>query len=171
MKIVNLIILSIILCLILPSCNTEADDSRYTGIRADESIVSSIRQDIQDKEDSLLANDGDVFWTESGKLWHNSYKCSYLANSKTIFHGTIDEAKFEGKEKACERCLSGTTDSIYESLENNEYKAGDVFFTKEGNVWHTDLNCEVILGAQKIYFADEITANLLGKTSKCTECN
>ena len=101
MKIVNLIILSIILCLILPSCNTEADDSRYTGIRADESIVSSIRQDIQDKEDSLLANDGDVFWTESGKLWHNSYKCSYLANSKTIIHGTIDEAKFEGKDKAC----------------------------------------------------------------------
>ena len=170
MKTVSLIILSIILCLILSSCNAKVDNSRYSGVRADESVVSSIRQDIKDKEDSFLANENDVFWTESGKIWHKSYNCSYLANSKTILHGTIEEAKLEGKEKACERCSFGTTDSIYESLENNEYKSGDVFFTKDGDVWHTDLNCEVILGAQKIYFADEITAKLLGKTSHCTKC-
>lgn len=170
MKFINLAMLCLMLCFILPSCISKNEDARYTGMRADENVVSSIRQNIENKENSLLASDGDVFWTESGKLWHGSYKCSYLANSKTILHGTIEEAKLAGKEKACERCSSGDTEDIYQKLENREYQAGDVFFTKYGNVWHTNINCKVIVGAQKIYFADIATAKSLGKSSACTEC-
>lgn len=170
MKAIELVILSIIICLVLLSCSQKEDDARYTGILANESVVSSLRQDIADREDSLLANKDDVFWTESGKIWHLSHDCSYLANSKVILHGTVEEAKFEGKEKACDKCSSGNLDSFYDSLENNEYKHGDVFFTREGKVWHTDLNCSVIVGAQKIYFADEATAKLLGKFEACEEC-
>lgn len=170
MKLVKLTILSIIFCLLLPSCAKNSDDARYTGMLANESVVSSIRQDIEDKENSLLASNGDVFWTESGKLWHGSYKCSYLANSKTILHGTIEEAKLAGKEKACERCSSGDTSEIYEELESRDYHSGDVFFTKEGNVWHININCKIIVGAQKIYFADVSTAKLLGKAQACSEC-
>lgn len=171
MKIINLVILSFAFSLLFSSCNSKSYDERYTGVLADENVVSSIRQEMKDKENSLLANEDDVFWTESGKIWHKSYKCSYLANSKKILHGSIEEAKFEGKEKACEKCSSGTMDSIYESLENNEYKEGDVFFTKDDTVWHTDLNCSVIVGAQKVYFANEATAKFLGKTTHCTECD
>ena len=140
------------------------------GVRADEEVVASIRQEIADKENSLLANENDVFWTESGKLWHSTHECTYLANSKTILHGTIEEARLDGKEKACERCSKSNYDSVYASLENNEYKQGDVFFTKDGSVWHTNINCSVIIGAQKIYFADEETAKHLGKVCACEEC-
>ncbi len=170
MKIANLTILSIIFCLIFISCSQSNEETRYTGMLANESVVSSIRQDIQDRENSLLANDGDVFWTESGKLWHESCDCSYLANSKTILHGTVEEAKLAGKEKACERCASGDNESIYEELEGREYQAGDVFFTKDGAVWHTDINCALIVGAQNVYFADVSTAKLLGKSQACSEC-
>ena len=172
MKFISFIILSMFLCVILSSCTEKSEETRYTGMLANDSVVSSIRQDIVDRENSLLVNDGDVFWTESGKLWHESYKCSYLANSKTILHGTVEEAKYAGKEKPCERCSSGVEvdESIYQILENNEYKQGDVFFTKNGNVWHTNINCKVIIGAQKIYFADISTAKSLGKGSACAEC-
>lgn len=170
MRIIKLAVFSLALCLIFSACAYQNEDMGYTGMRANESVVSSIRQDIQDKENSLLASDGDVFWTESGSLWHGSYKCSYLANSKTILHGTIEEAKLAGKERACERCSSGDTSNIYAELESREYQAGDVFFTKGGNVWHTNINCKVIVGAQKIYFADISIAKSLGKSSACTEC-
>lgn len=170
MKFVKLLMLFLVLCALLVACSSNNNESRYTGVRADDEVVSSIRQEISDKENSLLANDNDVFWTESGKLWHKSVSCSYLANSKTIFHGSIEEARFEGKEKECERCFGSNLDSVYSALENNEYKTGDVFFTKDGTVWHTDINCPSILGADKIYFADVQTAKLLVKTDLCSEC-
>jgi hypothetical protein len=58
----------------------------------------------------------------------------------------------------------------YEELEGREYQAGDIFFTKDGAVWHTDINCKIIVGAQKIYFADVSTAKSLGKSQACSEC-
>ncbi len=170
MKIIKIVTIFLALCLILPACSSKNNEEKYTGMLANEEVVSSIRQDIQDKENSLKAGDGDVFWTESGKLWHETYECSYLKNSKTILHGTLEEAKLEGKEKACDRCSYSTLDSIYNSLVGNEYKTGDVFFTKDDSVWHTNINCCVILGAQKIYFADIDTAKTLGKTHSCSEC-
>lgn len=170
MKIITFAIIILVLFIVLSACSLQKDNDRYTGIQANESVVSSIRQDIEDKENSLLANENNVFWTESGKLWHKSYDCSYLANSKTVLHGTLEEAKLEGKEKACERCFVTSVDSIYSALENKEYQMGDVFFVKDGAVWHTDINCRIILGADKIYFADEQTAKLLGKTHACAEC-
>ncbi len=170
MKLINLLMLCLAISSFFTSCNQQIEE-KYTGILANDDVISSIRQDIADKENSLLANDGDVFWTESGKLWHKSLECSYLANSKKILHGSVEEAKLEGKEKACSRCLAEPYDSIYESLENNEYKQGDVFFTKDGDTWHTNINCMVIAGAEKIYFADEETTKYLGKTSACEECD
>lgn len=170
MKSISILVTCLAFCLSLPACASPVDDTRYTGILANDEVVSSIRQEIIDKENSLLAGEGNVFWTESGKLWHKSLECSYLANSKTIIHGTVEEAKFSGKEEACSRCSYELNDSIYKSLENNEYKQGDVFFTKEGNVWHTNINCKVIAGAEKIYFADDQTAIMLGKTKYCEEC-
>ena len=169
-KLTTFFLILCVLCLALPACTPEDNDDRYTGILANEGIVSSIRQEMIDKENSLLANDGDVFWTESGKLWHKTPDCSYLANSKTVLHGTVEEAKFEGKEKPCSRCASEPNDSIYDSLKNNEYKIGDVFFTKEGDVWHKNINCSLIAGAEGIYYADEETAKYLGKSTACKEC-
>ena len=42
--------------LIFSSCASKNSEVRYTGIRADEDVISSIRPEIKDKENSLLAN-------------------------------------------------------------------------------------------------------------------
>ena len=103
----KILALCIILACFFASCSNAVDGTRNTGILADEGAVSSIKQEIEDRENSLLAAEGDVFWTASGTSWHESYKCSYLSNSKTIYHGTVEEAKLEGKSKPCSRCSSG----------------------------------------------------------------
>ncbi|MBO5716109.1 MAG: hypothetical protein J6S23_06960 [Clostridia bacterium] len=104
MKIIKIIALCLIVVCFFASCSNNSDKIRNTGILANDEAISSIKQEIEDKENSYLAAEGDVFWTSSGTNWHQSYKCSYLSNSKTIYHGTIEEAKLEGKVKACERC-------------------------------------------------------------------
>jgi hypothetical protein len=106
MKNIKIIFLCI-LAIILVSCSNKVTDTRNTGVLANDDVVSSVKQEIDDKENSLLAAEGDVFWTKSGTSWHESYTCSYLSNSKAIYHGTIHEAKLEGKIKPCSRCSSG----------------------------------------------------------------
>lgn len=110
MKILELTALCIVLCCFFASCSNALNytgSARNTGILADDAAVSSIKQEIEDRENSLLAAEGDVFWTASGTSWHESYKCSYLTNSKTIYHGTVEQAQLEGKSKPCSRCSSG----------------------------------------------------------------
>ena len=65
MKIRSLVALSLILIsfLFLFSCDKNGDKSLNNGILANEEVVSSIRQELEDKENALLANPGDVFWT------------------------------------------------------------------------------------------------------------
>ena len=171
MNFLKIIIISLLFLLFTAACNVSEGEIRNTGILADRDKVSSIRQELEDRENSLLASDGDVFWTPSGTLWHLTYECGYLSNSKTVYHGSVEEAKLEGKTKACERCGKNTSESVYEQLKNNAVMPGDVFFTKEGEKWHTNLNCTVILGVDDIYHASEEVARSLGKNSACTECD
>ena len=170
MKKVKIIVLYLLVLCFLASCSQSINSGRNTGILADDEAVSSIRQEIADKENSLLAAEGDVFWTPSGSLWHATYECGYLKNSKTIYHGTVEEAKREGKQSACERCSKSGVDGIYEQLDGNEIKSGDVFFTKDGEAWHCDINCEALIGAEKIYYGSEQTAKTLGKSDSCEKC-
>ena len=160
------------LALLLSSCNDEVNLN--TGILANESIVSSIRQEIEDKENSLLAAEGDVFWSPSGKLWHATHKCSYLANSKTIYHGSIEEARLEGKERGCTRCGAGhseASDAIYAELEKNEISDGDVFFNREAVEWHADKACSMLSKEEAIYHAPKSKAEQLGKILPCEKCS
>ncbi len=170
MNCLKIIIICLLLSLFTVACNANDAGVRNTGILADKDKVSSIRQELEDKENSLLASDGDVFWTPSGTLWHHTYECGYLSNSKTVYHGSVEEAKLEGKEKLCERCGKSTIESVYDELKDNVVMPSDVFFTKEGTQWHKNINCTVILGADSIYHASEEVAKSLGKLSACTEC-
>lgn len=173
MKLIKIIVLCLLLAVALPSCNADSDGEKNTGILANRDVVSSIRQELEDRENSLLANEGDVFWTKSGTLWHSTYKCSYLANSKTIYHGTVEEAKLDGKQGSCERCGSGASfggESIYEQIEENEIMQGDVFFTEADTVWHTSADCTEISKDEKLYHGNRALATVLGKTVACEEC-
>jgi hypothetical protein len=170
MKSIKITALCILIVAVFSSCVNNITGTRNTGILADDEAVSSVKQKIEDMENSLLANDGDVFWTPSGTIWHGSLDCSYLVNSKTVYHGSVEQAKLEGKERACEKCAKTDIDRLYEALEKNELKIGDVFFTRESESYHYNINCEEILGAQKIYYADIVTAESIGKTTACEKC-
>ena len=161
----------IVFCIVaMFACSDKDEQGKNSGILADSDVIASIKQEIADKENSLLAAEGDVFWTPSGSLWHATYECGYLKNSRTIYHGTVEEAKREGKQSACERCSKSGVDGIYEQLDGNEIKSGDVFFTKDGEAWHCDINCEALIGAEKIYYGSEQTAKTLGKSDSCEKC-
>lgn len=170
MKSIKIVLLCFIMISVLPSCSSNVSQTRNSGILANDEAVSSVKQELEDMKNSILANDGNVFWTPSGTIWHGSLDCSYLANSKTIYHGTVEEAKLEGKERACEKCAKTNVDRIYESLEKNEIHSGDVFFTRNGESYHQNINCEEILGADKIYYSDIETAENLGKSDSCDKC-
>lgn len=170
MKKVKIPVLYLFVLCFLVSCSQSIGSGRNTGILADDKAVSSIKQEIEDKENSLLAAEGDVFWTPSGSLWHETYECGYLKNSKTIYHGTVEEARIEGKKGSCERCSKSDGSDIYARLEKNEIQSGDVFFTRDGEAWHSDINCQVIIGADKIYYSSKEIAGSLGKSDSCEEC-
>ncbi len=170
MKALKILIFFTLLAICLSACAYSDGTDKKDGILLDGDVLSSIIKDAQDKENSLTANEGDVFWTSSGKIWHKSADCSYLSNSKEIYHGTVDEAMLEGKERACDRCFATEEDKIYLEIENEPIKNGDVFFTRDGASWHSDINCSAICGAEKIYNASPEKASALGKDNSC-ECN
>ena len=169
MKILKILVICLAFLCIFSSCKNDKL-SANGGILLDKYVLSSILKENEDRENSLMANDGDVFWTPSGKIWHASSDCSYLSNSKEIIHGTPDEARLAGKTGECSKCFLSDEDKQYEKLEGNPIEKSDVFFTKEGNAWHTDINCPKISGAEKIYNASIAKAKQLGKTHSCDEC-
>ena len=46
---------------------------------------------------------GIVYWTKKGKVWHVSKDCRYIKNSE-VESGTADNAIEAGKERACSSC-------------------------------------------------------------------
>ena len=170
MNILKILICCMLAANIFTSCASNQTENRSDGVLVDRNVLSSIIKDIEDKENSYLAEDGNVFWTASGQIWHASHECSYLANSKEILHGTVDEALLAGKERACTRCFTTDEDKAYAELEGKDIENGDVFFSREGNKWHTNINCSKLIGVEKIYNSSVEKALELGKTGACEEC-
>ncbi len=171
MRNIKIIAFNIFILLVLSSCTSGSGEERNMGVLADSEIVASIRQEILDKQNSYLAADGDVFWTISGSSWHNNPTCSYLANSKTLYHGSIEEAKMNGKEKPCSRCASsGSSVNVYDQIADNPLLDGDVFFTEGGDIWHIYSDCSALEDGEPVYHGNEALAWALGKTSICSEC-
>ena len=157
----------VLMCILLFSCSQD-NEPKNTGIKVDKEVFESIRQSIADKQDPILANDGDVFWTPSGTLWHLYYDCSYVVNSNTVLHGTLEEAKTAGKVKECERCSKNRSE-IYP--QTDEIKEGDVFWTRSGNLWHTEQDCRYISNSNEVLHGSVEEAKNAGKTGICSSCD
>lgn len=171
MKKLRFLLICIFLALIISSCTVTGVELGGHGILANEEVVSSVKKEMEDRENSLLAEEGDVFWTPSGTAWHCTHRCRYIVNSKTVYHGTVEEARLDGKKKACSACTSSVTGGdAYAELEENPLMPGDVFFTRDGAHWHSDINCEALLGEEKIYYGSVEKARALGKIIPCEDC-
>ena len=44
------------------------------------------------------------YYTVGGKVWHYDKECPSLANSNTVYEGTVEQAMLEGKSRVCSRC-------------------------------------------------------------------
>lgn len=172
MRFIALLATLILLSVAVQACTLGGED-KNTGIRADASAVSSVRAELEDKKNSLLAADGDVFWTASGKLWHSTYSCTYISRSKDIIHGSLDDALLAGKTEACTRCAtqSGGNESIWESLESREPAEGDVFFVRESTIYHRSADCKELFGNEKICSGSRAVAYALGAVDECPLCS
>jgi hypothetical protein len=50
-------------------------------------------------------NIGDeVYWTESGGVWHLYRDCGHLKNSQNVLSGTVADAEEAGKDHVCSSC-------------------------------------------------------------------
>lgn len=69
------------------------------------SLSQTARQTAQTPDgEGDSAENGEVFWTEGGEVWHLTENCSSLSRSKNILSGSVDDAIGAGKERACMRC-------------------------------------------------------------------
>ena len=48
-----------------------------------------------------------VYWVPKGTVYHSTSSCSYLDRSQRIYHGTVSEARMNGKSRGCSRCANG----------------------------------------------------------------
>ena len=110
--------------------------------------------------------DGDVFFTPNGTIWHLSDSCVYLANSETILHGSVEEATLLGKTRLCSRCSEQNTQTSID----DEIKEGDVFWTSGGTRWHTDNECYHIANSETVYHGTIEEAQNAGKSGLCSVC-
>lgn len=51
-----------------------------------------------------LAADTQVYWTDSGQVWHTDRTCSSLKQAKSVRTGTVAEAEYAGKNRPCSYC-------------------------------------------------------------------
>ena len=121
--------IAFLLLMSLTSCSIVDTNNRFVGGNLlDDDMMSEIREEIfgsdlnnGENSETEEANTGDneaseseekedmgdtstVYWTKSGKVWHISKDCGSLKRATEIISGSVEEAKNEGKERACSRC-------------------------------------------------------------------
>ncbi len=74
--------------------------------------------------------DGNVYWTQFGKCYHLTEECGSLANSATLYKGTVDQAFEAKRSKPCSFCASEEAIAAYNE-ERDSYlddaSASDIF--------------------------------------------
>ena len=55
--------------------------------------------------DREIHSGGAYYWTPNGKSYHSTPNCRSLARSRTIYSGTLSDAKQSGKTDPCNNCI------------------------------------------------------------------
>ncbi len=85
-----------------PAPSTAEKETTAESVTPLSQIVQQTPQTPDSESDS--AENGEVYWTEGGEVWHLTENCSSLSRSKNILSGSVEAAIDAGKERACMRC-------------------------------------------------------------------
>lgn len=80
--------------------NEDETDNSSSETETESDISSSDTVMPEETETSMKA---DVYWIESGEVWHIKRDCRYLKN-KTVVSGSVEDAVAAGKIRACSAC-------------------------------------------------------------------
>jgi len=58
----------------------------------------------EEKQSAVNAIEGEVYWTQFGRKYHTADDCGALANSETLYKGSVEEAISSGKTDLCAFC-------------------------------------------------------------------
>lgn len=58
----------------------------------------------EEKDAALDAVQGEVYWTQFGKVYHTHEDCGSLNNSDSLYHGSVDAAIEKGRTRICSFC-------------------------------------------------------------------
>lgn len=176
----NTVIILLTVSLYFVGC---ADAKTYSNtVRVNGSVISSVSKEVESKTDPSSDDmEGCVFWTKSGTFWHTSITCHYLSRSKTIIHGTVEDAMFAGKSGICSACSKRSDGNGIELLDEDDGKeptnqdiveeTSEIFFwVKAGKVYHKSADCRYISNSENVICGTEEEAKESGKERICSVC-
>lgn len=82
----------------------ELEKQQESATEAESSSEESYSGQTSSGNESNSSAYGTVYWTPNGEKYHKSSDCPTLSRSKTIYSGSVDEAKANGKSEACKVC-------------------------------------------------------------------
>lgn len=128
----------------------------------------------EDKENAMSAIEGDVYWSPFGKVYHTDPDCHTLNQSDELKMGTVDQAMADGRTRLCSYCakrdgIEGVrTDNV--DVSDYEVEAADVFWAKEGDVYHFDSECATLENVEELVTGSVEDAAAVAHTVPCTVC-
>lgn len=70
-------------------------------------LLMQIQAEAEAEAQTDTKSDVIAYWAQSGKAYHLDSKCTALQKSKTVYCGTIKEARAAGKTAPCSKCGNG----------------------------------------------------------------
>ena len=113
-------ICAMLLTAFLCACAEAAPTVEYNGRELTKEEIEAIGAAIESEEQAAMQTeketaaqteeetrepaDGVLFWTDGGKVWHESALCSYLSNKDNVHQGNEEQAREAKKERGCAFC-------------------------------------------------------------------
>lgn len=103
----------LLLILLLTSCQSKSIGTDKTIREQNEQIAAEAYKEYEkgadywDRVDPNIQelDENKVFWVPNGKSYHSTKDCVALLKSKEICSGSLQEAKEEGKDDPCSKCV------------------------------------------------------------------
>lgn len=103
--------------LLLCACADGTREMQYDGRELTEEEIAALMERSTEEEarevpytllafdEAYTASDGYVLFTKSGGVFHEDAFCRHLSRAKEVYFGTVEDAVFLGKERACTACV------------------------------------------------------------------